>query len=281
MKSPVKSRRRRPKSSFLLPRSIDTSSVAASVEYYSKAVGRALDVLELFKDGETSLSLMEISKLGGFPESSLFRILLTLEARGFLLRAEDGSYSLAPKLLFGKLYEAASRIREILHPFIKQLNTRFNETASVGFLFQNRVEVVDTLEAIHEIRRINTIGRVLPPHCSSLGKAIVAFQERGTIDRILRVNGIFARTAKTITDHVAVLAEFEQVRKQGYALDREESILGGICVGAPLYDERQHVIAAISVSAPLIRVTAERESQMTQALLEASRQASLAIQSAS
>jgi IclR family acetate operon transcriptional repressor len=273
----AKTRRRRPKSILQVHRRQKQSSMG---EYHSKAIGRALDVLELFKDGETTLSLMEISELEGFPESSLFRILLTLEAHGFLLRVADGSYQLSPRLLFGKLYETAQTIRDIVQPFLKQLNSHFNETASFGFLFQNRVEVVDTIDAIQEIRRSNTVGRVLPPHCSSLGKAIVAFQDRSVIDRILRINGIFARTEKTITDHSAVLLEFEQVRKKGYALDREESILGGICIGAPLYEERQHVVAAVSVSAPLIRMSSERESEMIQTVLEVSRHASHAIQTA-
>lgn len=276
-KTAVKSRRRRPKSNLLVSRELIGSSPA---EYYSKAIGRALDVLELFRDGESSLSLMEISKLGGLPESSVFRILLTLEARGFLLRAADGSYRLAPRLLFGKLHETAQSYRDMVHPFLRQLNTRFNETASIGFLFHNRVEVIDSLEAIQEIRRSNTIGRSLPPHCSSLGKAIIAFQEPGVIDGILRINGIFARTEKTITDHLAVLADFEQVREKGYAVDREESILGGVCFGAPLYDDRQHVKAAISVSVPLIRMNAEREAEIVQAVLDTSRRASLPIQSA-
>jgi DNA-binding IclR family transcriptional regulator len=220
---------------------------------------------------------MEISELQDVPESSLFRILLTLEAHGYLLRTADGSYRLAPKLLFGRLYDRAQRVREIVHPFLKDLNARFNETASVGFLFQDRIEVVDTLEAIQEIRRTNTVGRSIPPHCSSIGKAIVAFLDRAVAERILRINGISARTEKTITDHAKLLLEFEQIRKNGYSVDREESLLGGVCFGAPLFDDRHHVIAAISVSAPLFRMTPEKEPEMTQAVIDTAHKASAAI----
>jgi DNA-binding IclR family transcriptional regulator len=270
----VKSRRRRPKSlsgSYHAPdpRSLD--------DYYSKAIGRALKVLDSFPDGETTLSLVEISKLQDVPESSSFRILLTLEAHGYLQRTSDGSYRLAPKLLFGRLFDRAQKIREIVHPFLKELNTRFNETASLGCLFQDRIEVVDTVEAIQEIRRTNTVGRVLPPHCSSIGKAIVAFQERSVAERILRINGISARTEKTITDRNALLADFEQIRKNGYSVDRGESIPGGVCFGAPLFDERDHAIAAISLSIPSFRLPPEREPEMIQAIKDTARQASAAI----
>ena len=271
---PAKNRRRRPKLSSGRYRVPDPSSM---VEYYSKAIGRALEALECFEDGETTLSLMEISKLLSVPESSLFRILLTLEAHGYLLRTIDGSYKLAPKLLFGRLYDRAQKVREIVHPFLKQLNTRFNETASMGFLFQGRIEVIDTLEAIQEIRRTDTLGRVLPPHCSSIGKAIVAFQEREIAERILRINGISARTSKTIIDHVKLLEEFEQIRKSGHSVEREESLLGGVCFGAPLFDERHNAIAAISVSIPLFRMTPEREAEMIEAVIEAAHKASAAI----
>ncbi len=266
---PAKSRRRKPK--LRVP---DASSAA---DYYSKSIGRALEVLDCFPDGETTLSLMEISSLRRFPESSLFRILLTLEAHGYLLRTGDGSYRLAPKLLFGKLYSRAQQFGEIVHPFLKDLNTRFNETASMGFLFQHRIEVVDTLESIQEIRRTNTVGRTLPPHCSSIGKAIVAFQDRAVAERILRINGISARTEKTVTDHARLLAEFELIRKNGYSVDREESLLGGVCFGAPLFDERQHAVAALSISTPLFRMTPEKEREMIEAVMDAAGRASVAI----
>jgi DNA-binding IclR family transcriptional regulator len=269
------SRRRRPKG-YAVGTRVDSSSPSLA-EYYSKAIGRALEVPDCFRDDETSLTLMDLSKLRGFPESSLFRILLTLEAHRYLVRSPDGAYRLAPKLLFGKLHERAQEMREIVHPFLKQLVGRFNETAGMGFLFQDRIEVIDTLEAIQEIRRANTLGRVLPPHCSSIGKAIVAFQERAAIERILRINGLAARTDKTITDQGKLLAELESIRKNGHAVDREESVLGGICIGAPLFNARGRAVAAISLSVPAFRMNPEREAKMVAGVIETARDASAAI----
>jgi len=267
-------RRRKPKTQAGRYKVPDRSS---AIDYYSMAIGRALDALDCFEDGETTLSLVEISKLRGIPESSLFRILLTLETHGYIIRTADGSYRLAPKLVFGKLYDRAQKLRDIVRPFLKQLNTEFNETATMGFLFQDRIEVIDTLEAIQEIRRTNTLGRVIPPHCSSIGKAIVAFQERSVIDRILRVNGLSQRTEKTITDHLQLLNEYEMICGNGYSVDREESVPGGVCFGAPLHDERRHVVAAISISVPIFRLTSEREAELVRAVIDTARKASEAI----
>lgn len=275
LKPMIKSRRRRPK---VAPRTITAFAVPANGEYYSKAIGRALDVLECFQDDETSLNLTDISRLVGLPESSLFRILSTLESRGYLLRTADGAYRLAPKLVLGLIHQRAERVRELTRPFLKALNSSLNETASLAFLFEDRMQLIDTIETFHDIRITNTLGRVLPPHCSSLGKAITAFHSKELIDRLLRISGLFPRTERTVVDRSAVLADLENVRKKGYAVDREESVMGGICFGAPIFDGRRHAVAAISVSTPVIRMSKAREQETIRAVLEAARQASEAIQ---
>jgi len=270
-KTIFKNRRRKPKGS----RHLATSAAApVNGEYYSRAVGRALDVLECFHHSQTSLSLMDISHLGGLPQSSLFRILSTLESRGYLHRTADGAYTLAPKVLHGTIYDRAERIKEIARPFLKALNNLLNETASLAFLFEDRIQLIDTIETFHEIRVTNTLGRVLPPHCSSLGKSVTAFQSKQVIERLLRVSGLFPRTEKTVVDRSAVLADLENVRQNGYSADREESTLGGVCFGAPIFDERGQAVAAISVSTPLIRMSKEREHDTIKAVVDAARQIS-------
>jgi DNA-binding IclR family transcriptional regulator len=272
----IKSRRRKPKVAL---RTITTSAVPSNGEYYSRAIGRALDVLECFHDSDTSLSLTDISRLGGLPESSVFRILSTLESRGYLLRTADGAYRLAPKLVLGLIHQRSERVRELTRPFLKALNSSLNETASLAFLFEDHMQLIDTIETFHDIRITNTLGRVLSPHCSSLGKAITAFHSKELIDRWLRISGLFPRTERTIVDRSAVLADLENVRKKGYAVDREESVMGGICFGAPIFDERRQAVAAISASTPVIRMSKEREQETIRAVLEAAHQASEAIQS--
>ena len=102
----------------------------------------------------------------------------------------------------------------------------------------------DCIETFHEIRMTNKIGRVLPPHCSAMGKVITAFQDRALADRILEVYGLNPRTERTIIDRQKLFAEFEEARRTGIAADREESIRGGICFGAALRIEGKPVVAA-------------------------------------
>src|SRR5438067_3926643 len=237
-------------------------------QYYLRTIGRALEVLDCF-DGNQPLSLKEISARTKLPETSLFRVLLTLEKHKYLQQHRDGTYQLAPKLIFGWLVQAAENLRKIALPEIERLAHSFDETVSISYLYDDRIHVSDCLETFHEIRMTNKVGRVLPPHCSAMGKVITAFQPRELSERILEVYGLTPRTEHTITDRQKLFAEFERARRTGIAEDREESIRGGICFAAALQREGKPVVAAISISTPSTRMTLEREKQIQTALLEA------------
>ena len=236
-------------------------------QYYLRSIGRALDVLNCF-DGQTPLSLKEIGVQTNLPESTLFRVLLTLEKHEYLLQDVDGTYQLSSRLLFGWLAQAANHVRDIALPEIERLANTFNETVSVSYLYDDRIHVLDCKETFHEIRMSNKIGRILPPHCSAMGKVITAFQDRALADRILEVYGLAARTDKTITDRQKLFLEFDEVRRTGIGCDRGESIQGGICFGAALRTPGRPVVAAICVSTPAMRMNKEREKSVRKALLE-------------
>ena len=237
-------------------------------QYYLRSIGRALDVMDCF-DGTAPLALKEISASTGLPESTLFRVLLTLEKHGYLEQAVDGTYQLAPKLRFGWLVEQANALKVKARPELERLANQFNETASIAYLYDDRIHVLDSIETFHEIRMSNRIGRVLPPHCSAMGKAITAFQHRPLADRILEVYGLYRRTDHTITDRGQLFVEFDQVRQTGIACDREESILGGICYSAAIHNGSQQVVAALSLSTPVVRMTPAREEETRKAVLQA------------
>lgn len=261
-------RRRIPKWALQSGEVASTDAASENEQYYLRTIGRGLEVLDCF-DGKVPLSLREISTRTGLPETTLFRVLLTLEKHAYVQQHRDGTYQLAPKLIFGWLVQAADKLREIARPEIERLANTFNETASAAYLYDDRIHVLDCVETFHEIRMTNKIGRVLPPHCSAMGKVITAFQDRALADRMLEVYGLSQRTEKTITDRQKLFEEFEEARRTGIGSDREESVRGGICFGAALRTEGKPVVAAISLSTPTMRMTKEREKEIRAAVLEA------------
>ncbi|MGA2889517.1 MAG: IclR family transcriptional regulator [Terracidiphilus sp.] len=244
------------------------TDITSSDQYYLRSIGRALEVLDCF-DGSASLALKDIGSATGLPESTLFRVLLTLEKHNYLRQAVDGTYQIAPKLLYGWLIKQANALRDKVRPELERLANHFNETASMAYLYTDRIEVLDSVETFHEIRMSNRIGRVLPPHCSAMGKAITAFQDSTHAERILEVYGLSRRTDHTITDRALLFREFDQIRKAGVGCDREESILGGICYAAAIQTPGQPVVAALSLSTPVVRMTPEREQETRTAVREA------------
>lgn len=242
-------------------------------QYYSRTIGRALDVMECFSDERAHLSLTEISRIVKLPESSLFRVLLTLQRRGYLDQDSDGTYQLSQRVLYGRVAERAEKLRVAVQPDLQALASRFNETVSMAYLFESRIQVLSVVETFHDIRVSNKPGRVLPPHCSAMGKAITAHQSSAAIDQILESYGLARRTETTITDRQSLLREFEQIRKQGYACDREESIVGGICFGAAIVPAKNsRVVAALSVSTPTIRMTPQREKEISEGVVRTARE---------
>jgi DNA-binding IclR family transcriptional regulator len=252
---------------------LHSNDSAANEQYYLRSIGRALEVLDCF-DGKAPLALKEIGISTGLPESTLFRVLLTLEKHGYLKQAVDGTYQLAPKLRFGWLIEQANLLRDKVRPELERLTQRFNETVSMAYLYDDRIHVLDSIETFHEIRISNRIGRVLPPHCSAMGKAITAFQDRALAEQIVEVYGLARRTDFTITDRARLFDEFAQIRSTGIACDRQESILGGVCYSAALRPAEGPVVAAISLSTPIVRMTPQREEETRKAVLETAIRAS-------
>lgn len=256
-------RRRAPKREASL-----RTKLAWGKQYHLKALSRALDVLDCFPEDAARLSLREIARLTRTPESSLYRILLTLQHRGYVRQHPDGTYQQPERLLVGRLHERGEVLRVLARPHLRTLAARFDETASLACLFHDLVRVLDTVETFHEIRMTNKVGRVLPPHCSSLGKAITAFQTSEHINHMLEVYGLFRRTERTIVDRTALLAEFEEITQKGVAFDREETVTGGFCIGVPIATVAGEVFAAVSVSTPLVRMTPKRQAEIERAVVQ-------------
>lgn len=101
-------------------------------------------------------------------------------------------------------------------------------------------------------------GKRVHLHCTALGKAILGFRPRDEVIGILDEHGLSRMTESTITDHETLLEELDEVRERKYAIDREERLTGLRCIAAPITNEQDRSIAAISVAAPTHRVDDER-----------------------
>jgi IclR family transcriptional regulator, acetate operon repressor len=91
-----------------------------------------------------------------------------------------------------------------------------------------------------------------------VGKAILANLDLAHVTRIIQAQGLPRFTANTITDPSVLLSHLAQARRLGYTIDDIEAEEGVRCVGAPIFDHTQDVIAAVSVAGPAYRLPIEK-----------------------
>lgn len=227
--------------------------------YFSKSVGRALETLDAVRSAAGPVSLPELSAQLGLAPTALIRILHTLEAARYLETDGQGRYRVAPAL--GAI--APGRAQHLITtalPHLRELVREVRETGSLAIRFDHHIEVVAAVDSPQPIRMGNTVGRILPPHASSLGKAITALQPEDLRDALIRSYGLHRFTTHTIVDEVELRRELETIRERGFSTDVEESALGGCCFGAAIQAGRQ-VNAAISLSMPRMRLDGDGQRQ--------------------
>jgi IclR family transcriptional regulator, acetate operon repressor len=224
--------------------------------YFSRTIGNALRVLELLKHSPTSLSLAEISRQGALPKSSAFRILRTLEMAAYVQRPDGERFSLSPGAGF-PLNQVVNRVVTASQTWMKHLSQEFRETISIACLHDNHIEVAAVIDSPQRVAMGNVVGDLIPPHASSLGKCIAAHQSDSRRERLLRSFGLVRFTPRTIVEEVVLCKELDLVKTQGYAMDLEESVLGGCCVSAPIFARASEALAAVSISVPKIRFTGQ------------------------
>jgi len=221
--------------------------------YFSRAVAKALETLEVLQAGNGPMALNEIAQRLQLSKTSTFRLLRTLESSGCLTASEWGKYSLAPGVHSVVSTQTVARLLRAGIPLMQQLSRQLRETISLAMLFDNRIEVIAVVESPQPIRMSNTVGHILPPNASSLGKAITAFQSEERREKLLRSYGVYRFTEQTITDRTELDQEFARVREQKFATDLEESVSDGHCFGVPVFGPAGAVGSAISVSLPKAR----------------------------
>jgi len=239
-------------------------------QYFSRAVGKALEALELLQLRQESMTLDEIARQVQLSKTSVFRLLRTLEAAEYVVTCGWGKYGLAPGVQAIVSTQWLARLLRTAVPRLHDLTRDLYETASLAALFDNRIEVIAVVESPQTVRMSNVVGHILPPNASSMGKAITAFQTEERREKLLRSHGIYRFTEHTMVDRSELGREWERAQLQKFAVDREESVYDGVCFAVPIFGESGEVNAAISLSLPKARLrNAEHEAAVLGALTAA------------
>jgi IclR family KDG regulon transcriptional repressor len=230
------------------------------------SVSKALSLLDAFTLEQPELSLGEIARQAGIHKSSAFRLLATLEAQGFVEKnPERRGYRLGWKLgeLAGRLL-ARYDLRELAAPHMERLAETSGEIVHLSILDGAEIVYLEKKGRSQPLTVSTTIGGRSPAHASAMGKVLLAGLAEAEVRSLLRGLSLRRFTPTTITDRRRLSRELSAIRRQGYALDDEETFPGIRCVAAPLRDRDGRVVAALSVTAPTQRMGARRQAEIRQ-----------------
>ncbi|ELY96368.1 IclR family transcriptional regulator [Natrialba taiwanensis] len=229
----------------------------ADPKYPVRTVGRTFEILEIIQELDGA-GVSEIAARVDIGKSAVHNHLTTLENYEYVDKDGDEYHIGLSFLGLGAyarnrtpIYDTAqSQVDELADETGELVNLLVEKNGKGIYLYQSKGENAVELDT-HEGKRVRL-------HCTGLGKAILAFRSDETVDEIIADQGLPELTPQTITDRDAFDAELEEIRDQRYAVDREERLNGLRCIAAPITDDSDRSIAAISVACPVHRVDDDR-----------------------
>lgn len=238
-----------------------------------RAVERALDILMCFtKDSE--LALTEISTLIGLHKSTVHRLLTTLEDKGFVVRnKETEKYRLGLKIWELSMHLSQSDDPAIrLLPAMETLRDRLGETVSLYLRDGSDRLRIQAVQSNQGIRRVAQVGVRLPLSVGASSKVLVAFAPPADQEELLN-----APDWPESVDRAVYRQQLAEILEKGYAISIEEREPGAAAVSVPIFDRNGQVAAALSMSGPVTRLSAETLREHAPILMEAAREMGMMI----
>ncbi len=194
--------------------------------------------------------MTEIGRRLDLNKSTVHRLLSSLRERGYIEKdAETGNYKLGLGFVeLASLYLNSLELKIEASPLLNQLTKKTGQTAFLATMDETEIVYIDKVETYNSLRRYTIIGKRLPAHASSLGKAMLSGMSDREIEELYPDKKLTILTKKTIPTFDILMAEIRQIRSRGWSIDDEENEKGTRCVGAPIFDYRGHVIAAVSLA---------------------------------
>jgi DNA-binding IclR family transcriptional regulator len=182
---------------------------------------------------------------------------------GYVEKVPNSGFHLSFKLfLLGNTIPEKNQLSEVARPYMTRLAELSQENVNLAILYETKALYIDKIESFHYLKLDQPVGRTDPLHCTALGKALLSGLSESELKAFLKSTSLVSYTRNTITNPTKLEGVIRNVRKRGYALDIEEVSEGIHCIGAPIRDHENRVIAAISISGPTIRLTKRKMEEL-------------------
>ena len=233
-----------------------TEKTNTDSNYHVPSLERALLVLELLGENRDGMTLSEIVESLSLPKNSIFRITATLLDSNYLSRDNHNKkFILTRKMLaIGSSAVSEYSLVEKSFDIMCQLRDLIGETVLIGTIAQNELIVMEQAPGTYPFKFTVDIGSKVSLNAAAPAKSIMAYLPENQLDDLLGQMEFPKYNERTITTPSAFRAALEEVRQNGYALDRAEELEGVHCVGTPIFDRYDYPIASIWTTGPSERL---------------------------
>ena len=226
------------------------------------AMNRGFDVLELVVDSG-QVRLAEVAKALGISRATAFRALSALRRRGYIEHVpSEQIYRLGTGFITLAARSAASSIVRVASSVMADLRNETLETVNLALMRGGRLIYVSVFDGPQALRITPKVGAEAALHATALGKAVLMMMPVDDQDRLLGGEPYPAFTESTIVSRKGLDQELATSLARGYSVDREEEELGGMCLAAPIVDERGYPFGGLSVAGPVTRMRRLGERQL-------------------
>ena len=233
---------------------IPSDAVARQRSGGVQSLERAFGLLELIAAHRSAMSLSELASASGLAPATLHRLARTLVDLGYLRQEPSRRYALGPRLFL--LAESSSTmLHSVALPHLAHLVDEIGETTNLAMLDGDQVAYVAQVPGRHAMRMFTEVGRRVLPHCTAVGKALLAASSDDEVRALLSRTGMPRHTPHTLTEPGKLLTQLRRVRRRGYAVDEGEQEVGVRCVAVAVPGST--IRLAMSVSGPAPRMSDE------------------------
>ena len=236
----------------------------------SSTAFKALRVLEIVAASPQPVTLSYVADSLGIDKSTTYRMLNTLAEAGYVIRDEVSKrYSLSYKVVYlSRNLLADNEVSRLSRQILEELTAATQETVHLNILDDHQTILIQKVKGTQLVAVDFQIGDRSQLHCTSIGKALLAFQDVRFIEEVIAA-GLPQMASNTFTNPETFRKELYRIRSQGYALDDHEFSDNMRCIAAPIFEHGGQVRMGISISGPDTRFTLDKLEELKVPLLKA------------
>lgn len=240
--------------------------------YKNQSLERGFQILEYLDSSPSGRAVSEVARATGLHRATAHRLLEVLCSLGYAYKADDRRYWIGYAMhVFGHPAIVVARMSQHAHPYLVKLAHEVNETVNLGFLDGIQAVVVDRVSTERSHRSDVQVGGYFDAHATSLGKALLSMRTPEAVQANYKATRMNAYTGSTITDLPGLMRELAEIRKVGFAINKEERSPGIRSVAVPLINPHGRTMFAISVTGPRARLDDARIPRIGARLIEVAR----------